>query len=359
MSRFEVFIPATPPQLPVDVTLRVQSENWLAALKTGLQKMGGAQLPPNILCDIQADGSIHVSDPSGRAFRIREMVEEPATTPAPSPAPPVAAPAPAPRAAAATPPPGRSPPPAPRTMTLPQDAAAPRAAPPPAVPRTTPVPATPKIIRPATPSAPKSAVRPAQPRPSSVPDRVEEMKAPAPRPRLLARSAPELKAEEVLSELFHQVADLGSKRSRQEGLSFLLDLAMEKIGCEAGSVFLSQPGVSELGFAVTRGPKAEEIRRLGLTVPVGVGIVGFCAQEDVCLAVSDVQKDSRWYRRVSEAIGYATSSLLCAPISSAGRVLGALEVLNKSGKDPFDSSDLAVLSYLAHQAAEFLLRVEA
>jgi len=35
-------------------------------------------------------------------------------------------------------------------------------------------------------------------------------------------------------------------------------------------------------------------------------------------------------------------------------VLGALEVLNKRGGRPFDAADLAVLSYLAHQATMVL-----
>jgi len=39
-------------------------------------------------------------------------------------------------------------------------------------------------------------------------------------------------------------------------------------------------------------------------------------------------------------------------------VRGALEVLNKRGRRPFDGSDLAVLSSLAHQAAELLERAE-
>ncbi len=184
------------------------------------------------------------------------------------------------------------------------------------------------------------------------------MKAPAPRPQLVARSTPEQKAEEVLTELFLEVADLSSKRTRQDGLAFLLDLAMQKIQCESGSVFVTSLGDGDLTFAVARGPKAAEIMKLDLKVPMGIGVVGFCAQENVCLAVSDAEKDPRWYRAVSKAIGYATRSLLCAPISSKGRVLGALELVNKSGRDPFDASDLAVLSYLAHQAAEFMQRIE-
>ena len=74
MARFEVFVPAAPPKLPVDLTLRLEADHWLGALKTGLGRLGEAQASNNVLCDIQADGSIHVTDPdTGRVFRILEL----------------------------------------------------------------------------------------------------------------------------------------------------------------------------------------------------------------------------------------------------------------------------------------------
>jgi hypothetical protein len=288
MPRFEVFCPAAPPAVPVDVTLRVEAEHWLAALKAGLQKVGGAQVTSNVLCDIQADGSIHVTDPGGGGvFRITELRAE---------APPV-------------------------------PAAAVRAPPPPAA------------------------------RPSAQPDRVAQVERPsAPPPARIGR-APAPTAEDVLTQLFERVGDLSRHRDRKSGLGFLLDLAIETVEADAGSVFLCRPGTGALAFEVVRGPRASQLVALGELVPMGVGIVGFCAQEDVCLAVSDAEKDPRFHRAISEAIGYETRSLLCAPIARKGRVLGALEVLNKRGGVPFGATDLAALAYLAHQAAELLVRL--
>ncbi len=304
MPRFEVYVPAAPPRLPVDITLRVEAEHWLAALKAGLEKAAAGEMASNILCDIQADGSIHVSDPgSGRVFRIRELVE------------------------------GVSPPPAAGSAEAP-------ARPPPAAP----VPAPAKAAR-------------ARPRPSAVPDKVEQVARPTePPPKRIGRTTRELRIEELLADLFQRVGELGSQRRRDDGLGFLLDLAMEKTGCESGSVLLAP--AQELLFAVARGPKAQEILRLGMRVPMGVGIAGFCAQENVSLAVSDAEKDPRFYRGVSEAVGYATRSLLCAPIAAGGRVRGVMELVNKGGGQPFDQGDLAALSYLAHQAADFLERLQ-
>lgn len=281
MPRFEVFVPAAPPKLPIDLTLRIDAEHWLAALKTGLQRLGETQMTNNVLCDIQGDGSIHVTDSdSGRVFRIQELAQPQVTT------------APAPR------------------------------------------------------------------RPSSQVDRVEVAREPTSPPRKpIGRITQTVRTEDVLADLFLAVAGLGSITDRTKGLGDLLDLAMRSIGCEAGSVFTTDLGAADLTFAVARGPSADKLLALGLKVPMGVGIVGFCALENVCLAVSDAQKDPRFHRAVSQAVGYETRSLLCAPVAYQGKVLGALEVLNKQDGKPFGQEDLAILSYLAAQAATFLERL--
>ncbi len=331
MPRFEVFVPAAPPKLPIDLTLRIDAEHWLAALKTGLQRIGEAQMANNVLCDIQADGSIHVTDPDrGRVFRIQELPQAQVTAP---PAPPPVAPAPV--AAPA----GRPPPP-PSTQPAPG-------------------PVPPRQTQPPQPAAvPAPTAKPAVRRPSSQVDKVEVAKEPSSPPsQPIGRITQAIKVEDVLADLFLEVAELEAITDRRQGLGFLLDLAMRSIGCEAGSVFTAELGASELSFAAVRGPTADRLQALGLTVPIGVGLVGFCAQENVCVAVSDAQKDPRFYRAVSEAVGYQTRSLLCAPVAHQGKVLGALEVLNKKGGQPFGEKDLAVLSYLAAQAAKFLERL--
>jgi GAF domain-containing protein len=189
-------------------------------------------------------------------------------------------------------------------------------------------------------------------------DRVEVSREPtAPPGKPIGRITQVIRVEDVLAELFLEVSELAEIQDREKGLGFLLDLAMRSIGCEAGSVFLTDLGTTDLSFAVVRGPTADKLLALGLKVPMGVGVVGFCAQENVCLAVSDAEKDPHFHRAVSEAVGYETRSLLCAPVAHRGTVRGALEVLNKKGGKPFSERDLAILSYLAAQAAGFLERL--
>lgn len=277
MPRFEVHVPAAPPAVPADVTLRVDAEHWVAALRTGLAALGVTQTPSNVLCDVQPDGAILVTDArGGGVFRVKEV------------------------------------------------AAGPALAPPPAGPRA-----------PAAPQAPAAASAGG---PRDAPE--------GPPPSVRARAA--------VAEIAPRLAALDRRADPAESLGVLLDLAIERTRCEAGSVLLARPG-GELEFAVVRGPRAEEIVRLGLIVPAGRGIVGFCVREDVAVAIPDAARDPRFHRAVSQAIGYETRSIVCAPIPGAGRALGALEVLNKDERGGrVDAVDLAVTSYLARRAAELL-----
>jgi hypothetical protein len=74
MPRFEVFCPAAPPHVSEDVTVRVDAEHWIAALQAALAGLGLPQALASVLCDVQADGSIHVTHPQGGSvYRVREI----------------------------------------------------------------------------------------------------------------------------------------------------------------------------------------------------------------------------------------------------------------------------------------------
>ena len=110
----------------------------------------------------------------------------------------------------------------------------------------------------------------------------------------------------------------------------------------------------DLSFVAARGPKAKEILRSNIIVPSGTGIAGFCAAEGVSVAVSDVEKDPRFYAEVGARVGYATRSMLCAPMMTHGRSFGCVQVINRKGGPQFLEHEVGVMAYLAHQAALFL-----
>ena len=126
----------------------------------------------------------------------------------------------------------------------------------------------------------------------------------------------------------------------------VLDLALVEIPCEAGAVLFTHLNGQDLYFAAARGPKSEKL--VGLRIPSDKGIVGFCARSAICLGVKDVQKDARFFGRVSRSIGFDTRDILCAPVMADGVIYGAIELINK-GDAAFNKNDLSLLSFVGFQ----------
>jgi GAF domain-containing protein len=164
--------------------------------------------------------------------------------------------------------------------------------------------------------------------------------------------------EDALVDLFERVPQVFGKVQR-DGLYFLLDLALEKIPSDAGSVWLADLSRRDLRFAAARGPKASELLSAEVAVPMGKGLVGYCAQEGVGLAVGDTSRDPRHLREVGQRVGYEARSVLTTPILLNGRTLGAIQLVNRKGATGYSQAELAMLHYVAHQAAVYLEGQEA
>jgi len=66
--------------------------------------------------------------------------------------------------------------------------------------------------------------------------------------------------------------------------------------------------------------------------------------------VHDVQETDAIHKAIDEKTGLVTRSILCIPIKSVDgdRIMGAVEVLNKSDGSPFTDNDRAQLEEMAH-----------
>ena len=160
--------------------------------------------------------------------------------------------------------------------------------------------------------------------------------------------------EDILAEVFERVQDLTRKTSAEEALYFILDLALEKVPADAGSVLRADAATGDLAFLAARGPKAKQLLASKITIPAGTGFAGFCSAEGVSVAVNDVDKDPRYYAAVSEKVDYETKSLVCSPMMTHGRSFGCLQLINRKGSGSFLEHEVGVLSYLAHQAALYM-----
>jgi hypothetical protein len=362
MAKFEVHIPAADAG-GFAMTLKVSADNWMSALKAGMTKLGeqGSSVQ-NVMVDIQEDNSIHVTESrSGRVFRIRELTEEEAAK-APVKRPSQIRPGVSPTGArGGDTQPNPPVPAASKTQIVPratvtgggldadalQTIAARNGGP-------AAVMGTPLPKRKGTKSSPKIEVdrlaieeleHPTQP-----------VKAPIGRQKSTpaAQRDMKLQVEDMLAEVFERVQELGNKPNPEDALYFILDLALEKVPADAGSVLRADAGSGDLAFLAARGPKAKQLLASKITIPAGTGFAGFCSAEGVSVAISDVDKDPRYYAAIAEKVDYETKSLICAPMMTHGRSFGCLQLINRKGSGMFLEHEVGILSYLAHQAALYM-----
>ncbi|MDZ4718536.1 MAG: GAF domain-containing protein [Roseiflexaceae bacterium] len=96
---------------------------------------------------------------------------------------------------------------------------------------------------------------------------------------------------------------------------------------EAGSLLLITEPTGDLIFVMTL--EGGEERLAGVRVPAGQGIVGDVIRTRQWAIVHDVATDPRFYRKVSDDLGFINRSILCVPMIAKGRVIGAIQLLNK------------------------------
>jgi PAS domain S-box-containing protein len=117
----------------------------------------------------------------------------------------------------------------------------------------------------------------------------------------------------------------------------------------ASTLMLLDEEKKELVFSVPTGPKADQLT--DIRIPCGEGIAGWVAEHEETVLVQDVKKDPRFYKAIDKISGFETKSILCVPIKSKTKLIGVLEVVNKTDGTSFTRQDSILLSIFAQQAA--------
>jgi PAS domain S-box-containing protein len=151
-----------------------------------------------------------------------------------------------------------------------------------------------------------------------------------------------------LTELHSLGQALISTLDLEETLDTIIERVTQLMESEAASIILLDEATDQLWFAAASGEGAEFIRSVRLSL--GQGIAGWVAEHGEPVIVPDVSKDTRWFKGFDKGSGVATRSILCVPLSAAGRIIGAVEVMNKK-RGTFDQGDVRWLSSLAALAA--------
>jgi diguanylate cyclase (GGDEF)-like protein len=139
-------------------------------------------------------------------------------------------------------------------------------------------------------------------------------------------------------------------------LNIIMKKAKEMTKAEGWSVFLIDNETGELISDMTEDKKTKEVQKF--RIGIGEGIAGWVAKEGVPVIVPDVSRDKRFIRRIDRAANLRnkTRSILCVPVKSCGKLIGVIEVFNKTTGEIFTNDDMNQLVKLVDQAAIFIER---
>ncbi len=293
-----------------------------------------------------------VSQPPANA---RPVSQPPAASQPPAPpSQPVVAPPPSQPPAASPPsqPPAASQPPAPpsQPVVAPPPSQPPAASqPPPAPAASQPPPAGPASQPPAqvAPSQPPAQPAIASPTPSSPPPPDDNLNLAFTDD--VVHSGP----DDRLAAAFEGLQDLFFLTTPVDGLDFVVRLLEDLVPSEAISACLYDINTDELRFVALSGPGAEE--RQGDAVPRRAGLIGIGAlTPGDAVLFENVPGDPRFNPGVDGRLGVDPETMAVCSVAHGGRLLGLLQLVNRTGQAQFSGADANLLTYVSGKLGEFL-----
>lgn len=156
--------------------------------------------------------------------------------------------------------------------------------------------------------------------------------------------------DDRIADVFEAMNGLHFLADAIDAGAFCLGVAMDRIPSTVGLVHVYDAPRSEFVAANARGDGADAL--LSTRRPESDPVIAICRREFRALVV----EDDAALREADRAIPGGAARALVAPLTPAGRFMGAIELLNPSAGQSFDESDANVLAYVAAQLSEFIAR---
>jgi len=155
----------------------------------------------------------------------------------------------------------------------------------------------------------------------------------------------------------HRISrELSSTLDLEQRLKRILDVSMEAVDAEAGSILLHRASDNRLVFRYLTGPKAGELT--GYAMDARDGVAGQVFQTGQALITNRPRESSSHRPDIGENVGFVTESMMTVPLKyQAGRPVGVMQILNKRHGE-FTSQDLEVLEIVASIAATAIENAE-
>jgi len=164
----------------------------------------------------------------------------------------------------------------------------------------------------------------------------------------MKKAIPQQQKLHRLQRLIELSRDLTSTLDLDTLLKRIVRVAVEMGEGQAASILLYDENTQQLFFKTATNLDKPQVQNI--TVPLEGSIAGWVVQNRAPVIISDAKKDPRFYADVDKTTLFTTSSMVAVPLVHKERVLGVLEVLNKSSGS-FTADDQDIMMTLSAQAA--------
>jgi len=131
-----------------------------------------------------------------------------------------------------------------------------------------------------------------------------------------------------------------------ESLLEMVSRAMSELTCsESASIFLYDDEAHALRFVFSSDGSHHLAQ--DIVIPINDSVAGAAFAENRIVAIKDASKFPRHFKRIDQETKVTTRSILAAPITYRGQVLGVLETINKRDGVDYNGDDVTILETLA------------
>ncbi|MFC1941726.1 HD domain-containing phosphohydrolase [Chloroflexota bacterium] len=151
---------------------------------------------------------------------------------------------------------------------------------------------------------------------------------------------------DLLEKIWNKVKSGNEEEQLIAGIMRVTDNALS---ASASSLLFLDDKNQELYFRYANGPVGDHLKRLHISRKSG--IAGWIVRNGKPLIVNDAKKNHSFYKDIDEATGFKTRSIIGVPLILQNKVIGVIEVLNKTDGTDFNKRDLQTLTNVATTAA--------
>jgi hypothetical protein len=185
-----------------------------------------------------------------------------------------------------------------------------------------------------------------------------EPKVEVPQPTQPAVETPKKKAkrrrasDDLIGELFEKMHELHFSPDMVTGVEFVLGVLNATLPSEGIVVHVYDINTRQFVIVRALGPSPQSV--ILHRTPDSEALFKKGMRSPRCLRTPNAKSETAYEDGRFSLLGVAPTSALFGPVSLGGRYLGALELLNPPGNEPFTENEANALDYICEQFAEFL-----